>query len=390
MGIRKEYINSEIGFLPSNWTAKKLDELGQFSKGQGISKNEANGGAIPCIRYGELYTRFNNYIDQYYSFVSAEVAKTAKKLKYGDILFAGSGETKEEIGKCAAFIGDLEAYAGGDIVIFSPRDTNSLFLGYLLNSKAIVRQKASKGQGDAIVHISTRNLKDLIIPLPTAKTEQEAIANSLYDIDQLINSLERLIAKKRDIKQGAMQKLLKPREGWVIKRLADFLDYEQPTPYLVTDTEYNDNNQTPVLTAGKTFILGYTNEEHGIFRNLPVIIFDDFTTAIKYVDFPFKAKSSAMKMLVPKNDSVNLRFIYELMQQIEYPTGIGDHKRHWIGEYRYLEIAVPSSLQEQSKIATILSEMDSEIEALETRLVKYKMIKQGMMQTLLTGQIRLI
>ena len=163
MGIRKEYINSEIGFLPSNWTAKKLDELGQFSKGQGISKNEANGGAIPCIRYGELYTRFNNYIDQYYSFVSAEVAKTAKKLKYGDILFAGSGETKEEIGKCAAFIGDLEAYAGGDIVIFSPRDTNSLFLGYLLNSKAIVRQKASKGQGDAIVHISTRNLKDLIV-----------------------------------------------------------------------------------------------------------------------------------------------------------------------------------------------------------------------------------
>jgi type I restriction enzyme, S subunit len=154
----------------------------------------------------------------------------------------------------------------------------------------------------------------------------------------------------------------------------------------VADTEYNDHNQTPVLTAGKTFILGYTNEEFGVFNNHPVIIFDDFTTATKYVDFPFKVKSSAMKILKPKKD-VNLRFAYELMQTIKFDST--DHKRYWISEYRNIEVKVPRP-DEQTRIAQILSDMDTEIDALEKKLDKYKMLKQGMMQNLLTGKIRLI
>jgi type I restriction enzyme S subunit len=170
--------------------------------------------------------------------------------------------------------------------------------------------------------------------------------------------------------------------------MGDLLDYEQPTKYLVSDTKYNDNNDTPVLTAGKTFILGYTNEENGIFSsNLPVIIFDDFTTAKKYVTFPFKAKSSAMKILKPKSDTVNLRFVFEKMQLIVFP--LGDHKRYWISEYQNIEIEVPAP-EEQTAIAQVLSDMDAEIEELEQKLDKYKMIKQGMMQELLTGRTRLI
>ena len=236
--------------------------------------------------------------------------------------------------------------------------------------------------------LSMANLKKFEIPLPPTKAEQTAIANALSDADALINGLEKLIAKKHNIKQGAMQKLLQPKDSWEVKNLGDFLNYEQPTEYLVSDTEYNDNNQTPVLTAGKTFILGYTNEEHGIFKNLPVIIFDDFTTAIKYVDFPFKAKSSAMKMLIPKDDKVSLRFVYEIMLQIKYK--VADHKRHWIGEFCKLEITVPPTPEEQTRIATILSDMDAEITTLETKLEKYKKVKLGMMQNLLTGKIRLI
>jgi type I restriction enzyme S subunit len=174
----------------------------------------------------------------------------------------------------------------------------------------------------------------------------------------------------------------------VVKKLGDFLDYEQPTKYLVTDAGYNDNTDTPVLTAGKTFILGYTNEDFGIYKdNLPVIIFDDFTTATKYVDFPFKAKSSAMKILRKKYKTVNLRFIFEIMRRINF--SLGDHKRHWIAEYQNIEISVPIA-DEQTLIATILSDMDAEISALETKFAKYKQIKQGMMQELLTGKTRLI
>jgi type I restriction enzyme S subunit len=240
--------------------------------------------------------------------------------------------------------------------------------------------------GMKVFGVSKPQLQQVFVPVPP-KSEQSAIATALSNADALITSLEELITKKRNIKQGAMRKLLQPKEGWEVKKLGDFLDYEQPTDYLVSDTEYNDNNQTPVLTAGKTFILGYTNEEHGIFTNLPVIIFDDFTTAIKYVDFPFKAKSSAMKMLIPKNDKVNLRFVYEIMLQIKYQ--VADHKRHWIGEYSKIEIIVPPSPEEQNAIATILSDMGNEIEALENKLAKHRKVKLGMIQNLLTGKIRL-
>lgn len=191
-----------------DWEEKKLNEIWSFSKGQGIRKNESQSGDIPCIRYGELYTKHNNIIKQCYSFISKNVAETAKLIKAGDILFAGSWETKEEIGKCATFIDNFVAYAGGDIVIFSPYDSNSIFLGYLLNSPAIVRQKASKGQGDAVVHISASSLKEVIIFIPSDKKEQSAIATVLFDMDEEIHILEMRRDKYRDIKLGMMQQLL--------------------------------------------------------------------------------------------------------------------------------------------------------------------------------------
>jgi len=381
-----QYKESEIGIIPIDWEVKQLSTIGKFTKGQGIRKDEATNGEIPCVRYGELYTRHNDYIKEYFSFISKETAKTSRRLKPGDILFAGSGETKEEIGKCAAFIDNIEAYAGGDIVILSPVEVSPLFLGYLLNAQNIQKQKASKGQGDAIVHISANQLGSIQIPLPPTKSEQTAIATALSDTDVLIENLEKLIAKKRNIKQGVMQELLKPKTEWKKQKLGELLEYEQPTKYLVKDSEYNDNNLVPVLTAGKTFILGYTDEDFGIYENLPVIIFDDFTTATKFVTFPFKAKSSAMKMLKAKNKLVNLRVIYEIMQTVNF--SLSDHKRYWISEFQNIEVNVPSP-HEQEFISQIMSDMDFEIESLENELNKYKMVKQGMMNSLLTGKIRL-
>ncbi|MBE3085918.1 MAG: restriction endonuclease subunit S [Bacteroidetes bacterium] len=175
-------------------------------------------------------------------------------------------------------------------------------------------------------------------------------------------------------------------EDWAVKELGELLGYKQPTNYLVKSSEYSNNHDIPVLTAGKTFILGYTAEETGIFTELPTIIFDDFTTANKYVDFPFKAKSSAMKMLRPKNEIVSLKFIFEKMQLIDFKPG--EHKRHWISEYQNLSIAIPKP-EEQSAIATVLSDTDALIERLEKLIAKKKAIKQGAMQQLLTGKKRL-
>jgi len=386
------YKQTEIGLIPEDWDVVPMGTLGSFSKGQGIRKDQALSGKIPCIRYGEIYTHHNNIVKQFNSWIAPNVAKTSKKLKQGDILFAGSGETKEEIGKCVAFIGAQDAYAGGDIVILSPKKGDSRFFGYLFNSPIIVSQKSSKGQGDAVVHISATALSTIKIPIPK-KPEQTAIATVLSDTDALIEHLEKLIAKKKAIKQGTMQQLLtgkkrlpRFRGEWEVKKLGELLDYEQPTNYIVKSTEYNDMNNIPVLTAGKSFILGYTDEIFDIFNNLPVIIFDDFTTASQFVNFPFKVKSSAMKLLKPKKKECNLRFIFEKMQLIDLT--LGDHKRYWISEYQNIEIETPK-LEEQTAIATILSDIDVEIEKLEQKLGKYQQIKTGMTQQLLTGKIRL-
>lgn len=139
---------------------------------------------------------------------------------------------------------------------------------------------------------------------------------------------------------------------WSMIKLGDILEYEQPTNYIVESVDYNDSYKTPVLTAGQSFILGYTNETTGIFNNLPVIIFDDFTTATKFVDFPFKVKSSAMKILKPNNIKANIRYVYYAMQYIRFDSST--HKRYWISEYSSIEIPLPPlEIQEE-----IVKELD--------------------------------
>ncbi len=192
------------------WEVKRLGEIGSFSKGRGIRKDEVVTNGLPCIRYGEIYTHHNDYVRDFLSFIPAKVAKQSQQLRKGDLLFAGSGETAEDIGKCVAFLDDAEAYAGGDIVILSPTGHNSMYLGYLMNHPSIAEQKARMGQGDAVVHISARNLAQLNIRLPE-EPEQTAIAAVLSDIDAELAALEQRLAKTHVLKQGMMQELLTGR-----------------------------------------------------------------------------------------------------------------------------------------------------------------------------------
>ena len=196
--------------LPSfhgEWVVKRLGDVGRFLKGSGVTKDQTRSGTLACVRYGELYTQHNDVVRDFHSWISPGVAATAVRLEQGDILFAGSGETKEEIGKCAAFVSDIEAYAGGDIVILRPDDSDSVFLGYYLNTGTIARQKASRGQGDAVVHISTSALSDVRCKLPP-HAEQTAIASVLTEMDAELAALEQRREKTRALKQAMMQELL--------------------------------------------------------------------------------------------------------------------------------------------------------------------------------------
>ena len=147
----------------------------------------------------------------------------------------------------------------------------------------------------------------------------------------------------------------------VCKKLGEVADYEQPTAYLVKDTKYKEDYPTPVLTAGKTFILGYTNETEGIYEasKHPTIIFDDFTTALRWVDFDFKAKSSAMKMITSKDENVCLlKYIYYWLCTVPSEVVVGDHKRQWISNYANKDFPLPP-LSEQERIVEILDKFDT-------------------------------
>lgn len=175
---------------------------------------------------------------------------------------------------------------------------------------------------------------------------------------------------------------------WEIKKLGEFLDYIQPTNYLNDDiVDLKDEvNTIPVLTAGKSFVLGYTIDDDKTFSNIPIILFDDFTTENKYVDFPFKIRSSAAKILIAKNDLFNFKFIYEAMQIINFVST--DHKRYWISEYQNLKLPIPP-LPEQQKIAEILSIWDDAITNCKTTINSIKVRNKGLAQQLLSGKNRL-
>ena len=152
------------------------------------------------------------------------------------------------------------------------------------------------------------------------------------------------------------------------KKLGEVIDYEQPTKYIVTNTNYNDDYDIPVLTAGQTFILGYTNEKEGIYKatiNEPVIIFDDFTTSNHWVDFSFKIKSSAMKILKPKQGIITFRYCYHYMKTIS--IDITEHKRMWISKFSNIEIPIPS-LEIQEKIVKILDKFTNYVTELQSEL----------------------
>jgi len=192
------------------WSRTTLGRTGELSKGQGIGRDDVVADGLPCIRYGELYTLYRYWTMDTVSRVSVEAARLSRPIHKGDLLFAASGETAEEIGACVAYLGDETVYAGGDTIVLTPIGVDSRYLGYLLNYEAVAAQKSRMAQGDAVVHISARNLARVEIDLPPLP-EQRAIAAVLSHMDAGIGALEGRREKTRLVKQGMMQELLTGR-----------------------------------------------------------------------------------------------------------------------------------------------------------------------------------
>ncbi len=193
------------------WTLRPLSSLGSFLKGRGIRREDVRSEGVPCIRYGELYTLYSDYVSAPRSRVDAAVAATALPIRRGDLLFTGSGETAAEIGACAAYVGSAPAVAGGDLVVLRPHpEHDPVFLGCLMNSPLLRERKARLAQGDAVVHIGAAALASIEVAVPDGP-EQEEIAAVIADLDAEVEAVRARLTKTRQIRWGTLQELVSGR-----------------------------------------------------------------------------------------------------------------------------------------------------------------------------------
>lgn len=397
--------------VKSKWKEYLLRDIGIFRKGSGISRDESQTGTIPAVRYGEIYTTHHNYVRQYKSHISEEVARRALQVKYGDILFACSGETKEDIAKCVAIVDEKEVYAGGDIIVLSPTvKTNPIFLGYILNTADIIRQRAQLAQGDAIVHISVSAIQSIMITMPEYE-EQCSIATALSDIDALITNLEKLIAKKKAIKQGAMQELLTGKRrlpgfdgewGNVVIGENGYLLRESINPQIMPLSMFSEYSM-PAFDFGKkpNRVVGADMHSNRTVISGNVLLFNKLNVRQKRIWLVCASEKNAVcssEFLPYCSDAISLRFLAHVLGTEEVTayfigssTGTSNSQKR-ITPATFLEYSLfaPLEISEQNAIADVLDNMDREIVQLEQKLKKYQNIKCGMMSELLTGRIRLV
>lgn len=383
--------------VPKGWVLGCVGDL-LIGLESGVSVNGEDRHAQPgeksvlkvsAVSYGFFDSKASKVIDK------AEISRAKTKPRAGQIIVSRSN-TESLVGASAYVDKDYQdLFLPDKLWQTVPKpDANMKWLSYVLASEHVryTLSKLATGTSGSMKNITKGEfltLKILIPPLP----EQKKIAQALSTWDKAIMATEQLLANSHQQKKVLRQQLLTGKARfpefngkWERRELGKLLEYKQPTLYLVSSTDYNDDYEIPVLTAGKTFILGYTNELEGIYREkLPVIIFDDFTTDSKFVDFPFKAKSSAMKILTAR-DGVSIKYVFEAMQMLDFK--IGGHQRHWISIFSNQVIAIPE-IAEQRKIASALSCVDGEIEILKQKLNNLKQEKKALVQQLLTGKCRM-
>lgn len=321
------------------------------------------------------------------------------KVTNGDILLVKTGSS---YGKCA-LVTELpqEATINPQFVVLKYIAINKRYLTMILQSDYAQRNYNNFVLGTAIPTFTQAILGDMLVPLPPIMEQQRIVADverwfALIDqVEQGKADLQTIIKQtKSKILDLAIHGKLVPQDpndepaiellkcihpdftpcdnahypqlpsGWAVCRLQDVVDYEQPTDYIVSSTNYDDSYPTPVLTAGKSFIIGYTNDNSGIYQKLPCVIFDDFTTDSKYVNFKFKVKSSAMKILQVHKD-VNIEYVSMYMSITRLA---GDtHKRYWISEYSKLPIPLPPRKEQDRiviKVKSLYGILDAILESL--------------------------
>ncbi|WP_407532935.1 restriction endonuclease subunit S [Elizabethkingia anophelis] len=343
------------------WETKKLGEILEFKNGINATK-EQYGSGYKFINVLDILN--NEFIthDKIIGSVNVNEEIIDKfPVNYGDILFQRSSETREEVGTTSVYLDKDKTATFGGFVIRGKKngEYEPIFLNKSLKTDLVRNQITSKSGGSTRYNIGQEILASVTLYFPSLN-EQTKIASFLSLIDSRIQTQNKIIEElkllKNTIRYQLYEQILNQENEYI--QIKDTLNYEQPTKYLVTNTDYSpDSSLNPVLTANKAFILGYTDELFGVYNKGNCIIFDDFTMDMKFVDFPFKVKSSAIKILTAK-PNVNLKFIFEYLSFLNLSSN--EHKRHYISEIEPMKIQLPNYIQ-QKHVADFLSSIDDKV-----------------------------
>ena len=387
--------------VPDSWVWCKLEEICNIKGGKRIPK----GKGFSTQRTEHIYLRVTNMKNRTISFddlkyIDDDVFQEIRNYTISsDDLYLTIAGTIGNVGEIPQEVSGMNLTENAakltDIVC------DRLYLMYSLLSTNSQEHFSSKYHQVAQPKLSIETASSTLLPLPPFAEQRRIVAeierwftmidiieNDRYDLQTTVKQTKSKILDlaihgklvPQDPNDEPAIKLLKRinpdftpcdnghyenlPDGWGVCRLEDIVDYEQPTAYIVNSTSYNDSYPIPVLTAGKSFIIGYTNEVKGIYSKLPCIIFDDFTTDSKFVDFPFKVKSSAMKILQVRKD-VEVEYVAMFMSTTRL---IGDtHKRYWISEYSKLTIPIPPKAEQKRIVDTVhtaFAKLDTIMESL--------------------------
>lgn len=382
-----------------DWEKRELGGVMNVTSVKRIMQSDWTVEGVRFLRARDIVATLNNEELTEYLYISKErydeYSAISGKVSIGDLLVTGVGT----IGVPYLVQSSEPLYfKDGNIIWFQNENKiDGEFLYYLFFGEEVQSFiKGAAGTGTVGTY-TIESGKKTPVSLPS-KNEQREVGRCVRNIDHIITLHKRKLEKLRDYKKAMLDAMF-PKEGetkpkirfegftddWEEHKLGDILSYKQPKDHIVDSEKYDKGYKTPVLTAGQRFILGYTNEEHGIYRaskHSPAIIFDDFTTSSHYVDFPFKVKSSAIKILFLDGDNFDIYFANSVLRNLDYLPS--NHERHWISIFSNFMVMAPS-LMEQKGIGLFIQNIDNLITLQEEKIKRLTDFKTSMLDKMFVG-----
>ena len=391
---------TDVGVIPEDWEVKSIGELFSSLRSASITKEMFVEKGCMCVHYGDIHTKYGRILDcdkDVIPNVPISLCKNYPNVEDGDIIMADASEDLEGVGKCVSVINTR----GRDIIsglhTILLRDRNNSFYNsfptYMFSCENVKKGIESYAVGTKVNSISYNSIKDCQFCYPSKK-EQQAIADALTMVDNLIMSLSKVIEKKKLIKKGTMQKLLSGEvrlngfDGeWEQKTIKDIAVVEKGE--LLISSQY-ENGNIEVWAGGKV-PAGLHNVANRAKNTITISASGAYAGFVSYHDCPIFATDCST---ISESTDFDVKYLYYSLINIQdkiYEMQTGGAQPHVHAKDIYpIELTMPPTKAEQTAIAKVLTTTDDEIEALEKERDKYKCIKQGMMQQLLTGKIRLI